>query len=122
MIFRTRKFVKPADLNPRGTLFGGRCMEWIDEESAIYAACQLDSTNIVTRKISEMNFLAPAYQGDMVEIGVEVVKIGTTSLTLKCVVQNKNTKKIIVSVDTIVFVCVDEDGKSIPHGVTEVKE
>lgn len=29
MIFKQRKIVKPEDLNPRGTLFGGQCLKWI---------------------------------------------------------------------------------------------
>jgi len=32
MNFRTRKLIKPEDLNARGTLFGGRVLAWIDEE------------------------------------------------------------------------------------------
>ena len=34
MKFHTRKWVKPEDLNPNGTLFGGRLLAWIDEEAA----------------------------------------------------------------------------------------
>jgi acyl-CoA hydrolase len=40
MNYRTRKIVKYEDLNPRGTLFGGQLLKWIDEESAIYAICR----------------------------------------------------------------------------------
>ena len=43
MKYRTRKLVKPSDLNPRRTLFGGQVLKWIDEEAAIFAICQLGS-------------------------------------------------------------------------------
>ncbi len=33
MKFRTRKLIKPEDLNARGTLFGGQMLKWIDEEA-----------------------------------------------------------------------------------------
>ena len=46
MKYRTRKLVKPGDLNPRRTLFGGQVLKWIDEEAAIFAICQLGSPNI----------------------------------------------------------------------------
>lgn len=36
MRFHTRKWVKPEDLNPNGTLFGGRLLQWVDEEAALY--------------------------------------------------------------------------------------
>jgi acyl-CoA hydrolase len=118
MLFKTRKLIKPEDLNARGTLFGGQLLKWVDEEAAIFAICQLETTSIVTKLMSEINFIAPAFQGDIIEIGLEVVKLGKTSITLRCVVQNKNTKNTIIIVEEIVFVCVGEDGKSKPHGIT----
>lgn len=118
MEFRTRKLVQPADLNAHNTLFGGQMLRWIDEEAAIFAYCQLETPHIVTKFISEVNFVAPARQGDIVEIGMEVVKFGETSITLRCEARNKNTKKTIVVIDRIVFVAVNEEGKSIPHGKT----
>jgi acyl-CoA thioesterase YciA len=117
MIFRSRRLVKTEDLNPRGTLFGGRLMEWIDEEAAIYTICQLKTENIVTKLISEINFIAPGRLGDVIEIGMDVISIGRTSITLKCVVRNKKTEDIIVNIDNIVFVNVDENGKPSPHGI-----
>jgi len=37
MKFYSRKWIKPEDLNPNGSLFGGRLLSWIDEEAAIFA-------------------------------------------------------------------------------------
>lgn len=122
MKFKIRKLVKPEDLNPRNTLFGGRLMCWIDEEAAIYTMCQLETKNIVTKLISEINFLAPAIQGDVIEIGMETVSFGRTSITLRCEVRNKDTEKIIVTIDKMVFVSVDENGKPFAHGITNKKE
>ena len=79
MIFFTRKLIKPGDLNPRGTLFGGQVLKWIDEEVAIYATCQLGTPNLVTKLISEINFISPSFLGDVIEIGVEATKFGKTS-------------------------------------------
>ena len=45
MRFYSRKIVKPQDLNPNGTLFGGAVLSWIDEEAAIYVLCQLGKGN-----------------------------------------------------------------------------
>jgi acyl-CoA hydrolase len=119
MIYRTRKLVKPEDLNPRGTLFGGRILQWIDEEAAIFAICQLESSNIVTKLMSEVNFVTTAILGDVIEFGMGLVKFGTTSVTICCDVRNKKTKQSIVKIDNIVFVLLDENGKPIPHGKTK---
>src|SRR6476659_5383190 len=91
MNFHTRKWVKPEDLNPNGTLFGGSLLRWIDEEAAIYAICQLDNKRVVTKYMSEINFLSSAVQGDIIEMGITATKFGTTSITLFCEVRNKIT-------------------------------
>lgn len=122
MIFRNRNMVKSADLNGAGHLFGGQALAWIDEEAAIFAMCQLDSNNIVTKAMSSIDFKAPAHLGDIIEIGCEVVKFGTTSITVKCVMRNKTTKLDILTVDQIVFVHLDGYGRPKPHAVSEARE
>ena len=46
------------DLNPNHSLFGGRLLQWIDEEAALYAIIQLENTKVVTKFISEINFVS----------------------------------------------------------------
>jgi acyl-CoA hydrolase len=121
MRFHTRNWVKPQDLNPNGTLFGGRLLEWIDEESALYTVIQLENPRIVTKYISEINFMSSAKQGDIIELGIEVTKFGKTSITLKCEARNKMTRETILTVDNIIMVNLDEHGKPTPHGKTKVE-
>ena len=113
MRFHTRKWIKPEDLNPNGTLFGGRLLEWIDEEAALYAIIQLENPRTVTKYISEINFVSSARKGDIVEIGIEVKKFGVSSLTLGCEVRNKMTRQTIITIDSIIMVSLDEDGKPL---------
>lgn len=120
MRFHTRKWVKPEDLNPNGSLFGGRLLAWIDEEAAIYVICQLENRRVVTKYISEINFVSSARQGDVVELGFTATAFGRTSVTLRCIARNKITRKIILSVDKMVFVGLDEAGLPHPHGKTQV--
>ncbi|MCW5519475.1 acyl-CoA thioesterase [Aureitalea sp. L0-47] len=121
MRFHTRKWIKPEDLNPNGTLFGGRLLEWIDEEAALYAIIQLENPRTVTKYVSEINFVSSARKGDIVEIGIEVKNFGTSSLTLGCEVRNKMTHQTIITIDSIIMVSLDEEGKPRPHGKTEVE-
>ncbi|MDD3771636.1 MAG: hotdog domain-containing protein [Weeksellaceae bacterium] len=121
MNFHTRKWVKPQDLNANKTLFGGALLAWIDEEAALYSIIQLENKNVVTKFMSEINFINSAKEGDIVEIGMEVVKFGKTSLVLHCRVRNKMTHKTIITVDNIVMVNLDENGNPKPHGKTEVE-
>ncbi|MCG8372543.1 MAG: acyl-CoA thioesterase [Balneolales bacterium] len=119
MRFFSRKIVKPQDLNAHGTLFGGTVLSWIDEEAAIFVLCQLGKGNIVTKYMSEINFVSSAKLGDVIEIGMELIKFGRTSITVKSEVRTKFQKQTIITIDEIVFVHVDELGRPKPHLITE---
>lgn len=121
MRFHTRKWVKPEDLNPNGTLFGGKLLAWIDEEVALYSIIQLENTRVVTKHMSEINFRSSANQGDIVEIGIDVVRFGNTSLTLRCEVRNIMTRDTIITIDTITMVSLGENGKPNAHGKTKIE-
>ena len=118
--FTTRKWVRPEDLNANGTLFGGSLLKWIDEEATIYAILQLGNPKVVTKIISEINFVASAIKGDLIEMGLVATKFGTTSITMRAEVRNMVTQKNILTVDHIVFVSLGPDGKPTAHGHTSV--
>ena len=120
MNFHTRKWIKPEDLNPNGTLFGGSLLRWIDEEAAIYSIVQLGNNRAVTKYISEINFVSSARQGDIVELGITATSFGRTSITLRCEVRNKITRKSILTIEKIIFVNLDENGNPAPHGKTHI--
>jgi acyl-CoA thioesterase YciA len=121
MRFYTRKWVKPQDLNPNGTLFGGQLLAWIDEELALYTIIQLENFRIVTKHMSEINFRSSAKQGDIIEIGIEVVKFGITSLSLKCEARNMMTRETIITIDSTTMVNLGADGKPKPHGKSTIE-
>jgi len=115
MKFHTRKLIKPGDLNANNTLFGGALLKWIDEEAGIYAMTKLDTKKLVTKYMSEINFVNSAKQGDVIEIGIAFKSIGTTSITLSCVVRNVFTMKTIIAIEKIVFVKIDHHERAIAH-------
>ena len=118
--FYTRKWVRPEDLNANGTLFGGSLLRWIDEEAAIYAIIQLGNRRVVTKYMSEINFVSSAVQGDIVEMGLKAISFGRTSLTMCAEVRNLFTRKTILTIDRIVFVNIGPDALPAPHGFTEI--
>jgi len=120
MRFHTRKWVKPEDLNPNGTLFGGKLLAWIDEELALFSIIQLQNARIVTKHLSEINFRSSAKQGDIVEIGIDIVKFGNSSISLKCEVRNIMTRETIITIDSITMVSLGEDGRPEAHGKTSI--
>lgn len=121
MRFNTRKWVRPEDLNANQTLFGGALLSWINEEAVLYSIIQLENKRVVTKYMSEINFMSTAKQGDIVEIGMGVVKFGKSSLVLKCEARNKMTHEPLLTVDQIIMVNLGSDGKPKPHGKTKVE-
>ena len=118
MRFYSRKLIKPGDLNANNTLFGGQLLKWIDEEAGIYAMTKLNNHRVVTKYMSEINFVSSAKQADVVELGLAFVEVGKTSITFRCEVRNLFTKKTIISIDKIVFVNVNKEGNPVPHHQT----
>ncbi len=115
MKYYSRRLIKPSDLNANNTLFGGILLKWIDEEAGIYAMTKLNSTTVVTKFISEIDFVSTAKQADVIEIGIEFIKFGRSSLTFSCEVRNIFSKQTIIKIDKIVFVNVDDKGKPLAH-------
>ena len=96
-------------------------LSWIDEEAILYSIIQLENKKVVTKFMSEINFMCTAEAGDIVEIGIEVVKFGQSSLTLRCEARNKMNHETIVTVDQLIVVNLDDAGKPLPHGKTKVE-
>jgi len=113
-----RKWVKPEDLNQHGALFGGRLLQWVDEDAAILAVAQLGTVDVVTRYMSEVEFVSRADRGDLLELDFGVESFGRTSITLSCRVENAVTGQEVLRLDRIVFVAVDADGHPVAHGRT----
>ena len=77
----------------------------------------MQSQSHVTKLISEVNFMMPARQGDVIEFGLSLLSYGSSSITVSCKVRNKLTHAPIVSIDKMVFVHVNEQGLPVPHGM-----
>lgn len=121
-----RRLVRPEDMNPAHRLFGGRIMEWADEAAALHAMLYMNTQSIVTMKVSEIMFTNPALNGDILEFWAETTKVGTKSITVRLQIErrlfahNADKPKLILDCEFI-FVHVDENGKSKPHGLREIK-
>jgi acyl-CoA hydrolase len=113
-----RRLVMSKDLNGANKLFGGTILTWIDEQAYIEVISLLKSNNVVTKFISEVEFISGAKVGDVVEIKTAFSKAGKSSVTLSVEVFNFTTQKIIATVNEIVMVNVDDNGLPKPHELT----
>ncbi len=76
----------PRDTNPHGTIFGGVILSYIDQAGAI-EAFRHGADRVVTVAMDKVVFHAPVYVGDLVSFYSELVRIGTTSITVKVIVE-----------------------------------
>jgi len=122
MIYNSQRMVMYPHLNAAGILFGGQALSWIDEEAIIFGAHLLDTTRLATVKMSEVSFKSAANIGDIVLIGTELVKVGKTSITVRCEIKNKTTDQIIIAVDEVVIVALDFNKKPMQHKLAKELE
>lgn len=105
--------VFPNDLNPHGTLFGGRVMELVDTLAAIVAKRHSNKV-CVTLGIDSVRFLNPARRGDILVCMASVNKTWRTSMEIgvKVIAEDFRTleQKDIFSA-YFTFVAVDDEGK-----------
>jgi acyl-CoA hydrolase len=109
------RIVWPRYLNDRGNLFGGECMKWMDEVAYI-AAKRFTRKNMVTVSVGKIRFIAPAKEGDMVNVKAEIAEVGRVKLTVQCFIekidiQSELSETIVEA--TFIFAAVDETGSPV---------
>ena len=107
----------PRETNPRGTIFGGVILSYIDMAGAIEAHRRTRIERFVTVAMREVIFHKPVFVGDLVSFYAETVRIGRTSITIRVVVEAERYggtgERIQVTEAEVVYVAVDEDRKKI---------
>jgi len=113
-----RTLAMPADTNPHGDIFGGWIMSQMDIAGGILAR-ELTCSRIVTVAVESITFIKPVHVGDVVCCYGEMVRIGTTSITIDLEVWVKPTHdkpvgeimKSKVTKAAFTYVAVDHQGK-----------
>jgi acyl-CoA hydrolase len=72
----------PAHINHYGRLFGGQLLKWIDELAGIVAIRHCGAT-VTTAAIDNLQFLAPAYPGDMIVLEGRITCVGRSSMEVR---------------------------------------
>ncbi len=116
-IFNYDRLVKSEDLNHHRTLFAGRCSEWFVEAGFIAVASVLPARNIVCVKIHGLTFTSPLKSGDIACFESKIVYTGRTSVIVYIAVKDHKNGSTLVR-GFITFVHVDQNGKSLPHGLS----
>ena len=113
----------PRDTNPQGTIFGGIILSYIDMAGAIEAHRHTGMPRFVTVAMREIIFHKPVFVGDLVSFYAETVRVGTTSITIRVIVETErhggtSRDRIRVTEAEVVYVAVDENRRKTAISVT----
>ncbi|WP_320171369.1 acyl-CoA thioesterase [Maridesulfovibrio sp.] len=105
--------VLPQDTNPAGNLHGGVLLKQLD---LVAATCAMRHARkpVVTASIDRMNFLRPAYVGELISLYANVNMVGRTSMEIGVRVESEN----LLTGETrhtnsayLTFVAIGENGR-----------
>ena len=107
----------PADINPSGDIFGGWVMAQIDLAGGVPAVRRARG-RIATVAVNALQFREPIAVGDLVSFYADIVKVGTTSITVDVQVYAERTPDnptvVKVTEAQLTYVAVDSKGNKRP--------
>lgn len=107
--------VLPPDTNHHQSIFGGRVLAYIDEIAAITSMKHARS-EVVTASFDSVDFISPAYAGDILELEAMVTSTGRSSMEVYVRVMSRNIKTGVEKLTTesfVTMVAVNKEGKPI---------
>ncbi len=107
----------PADANVHGDVFGGWIMSQVDIAGSLPAVKRANG-RVATVAVNSFLFKHPVFVGDLLSFYADVVKVGTTSITVQVEVfaeRNRlNAEVVKVTEATLTYVATDEFRKPRP--------
>ncbi|HEX8424009.1 MAG TPA: hotdog domain-containing protein [Pyrinomonadaceae bacterium] len=107
----------PRDTNPQGTIFGGIILSYIDIAGAVEAHRRTQIERFVTVAMREVIFHQPVFVGDLVSFYASTARVGTTSITIRVVVEAERyggtSERIKVTEAEVVYVAVDANRRKM---------
>lgn len=118
MKLASRYYVKPDQMNHHDSLYGGRMTDWM-MEAAFFGIIEVvgRKDHIVMCAVNNFRFIQEVPLGTIIEVYWKLVKTGRTSLTIALEARDMLEPDKIYSSCEVVFVNLDENGKSTPHGI-----
>jgi acyl-CoA thioesterase YciA len=107
----------PADANQNGDIFGGWIMAQVDLAGGTLAG-RIARGRVATVAVKEFVFKQPVLIGDLLSFYVDLVRIGSTSITVTVEVYAErrptNPQVVKVTEATLTYVAIDSGGRPRP--------
>lgn len=106
--------IRPVHINHYGRLFGGQLLEWIDEIAGI-VAIRHSNAIVTTAAIDNLQFKAPAFEGDMIVLQGRVTHVGRTSMEIRVdtYIETLEGDHVMINRAYIDMVAIDSNGTAI---------
>lgn len=115
----THQSVRMEHMNNHGSLEAEYLAEWMISAAYIGVVQVLGrKEHIVMCAVRELVFRNPVLLGAVLSLSYELVKTGTTSLTIAVEARDMLDPELVYGSCQVVFVNTDDSGKSAPHGIT----
>lgn len=111
-----RTLAMPADTNQNGDIFGGWLLGQMDVGGGIFSS-KIAEGRTVTVAIDAMSFRKPVYVGDVVSVYADLIRIGTTSITVHVeawVMRRDESDLVHVTEGNFTYVAVDDNNRPRP--------
>jgi uncharacterized protein (TIGR00369 family) len=120
------QLMNPQDANPAGNIHGGVIMRLIDSAAGAVAIRHARS-NVVTASIDRLNFIRPAFIGDLITLRASLNYVGRTSMEIGVRVEAETLMTGAIrhtSSAYLTFVALDCQGRpmEIPPLILETEE
>jgi len=112
--------IRPTHINHYGRLFGGELLKWIDELAGIVAIRHSGCT-ITTAAIDNLQFKAPAHEGDLIVLRGMVTYVGRSSMEIRVDTYKEETggTRTLVNRAYIDMVAINSEG--VPVEVPDIR-
>ena len=106
--------IRPVHINHYGRLFGGQLLEWIDEIAGI-VAIRHSNAIVTTAAIDNLQFKAPAFEGDMIVLQGCVTCVGRTSMEIRVdtYIETLQGDRVMINRAYIDMIAINNEGVAI---------
>ncbi|HXG07544.1 MAG TPA: acyl-CoA thioesterase [Nitrososphaera sp.] len=104
----------PSDANPKGNVFGGVIMKYVDLAAGIAAKRHARHTNCVTASIDRMTFLKPVYVGHALILSARINYVKRSSMEVEVTIESENLDdgtRVRTGTAFVTMVALDKNGK-----------
>jgi len=119
---QTIHLIRNEDLNYHGTLFAGRCAEWLVESGFVTVSSRLNLRNVVCLKIHGVEFFRPVRVGEQLVFESAIVWTGKSTILVYTRLFSPEYPDCLYAESFITYCYVNDQTRPVAHNISVVAE